>query len=90
MALFRVIAAAALALPATAGATQRHTAPSRAVAPSPLTTAAAVASRYWGVAPCGGRIKVIARQSLAAGLAAGSDAWVTFASSLGAPGSAGT
>ncbi|MCW2966906.1 MAG: hypothetical protein JWM71_678 [Solirubrobacteraceae bacterium] len=80
MALSRLLCAAALAaalaLPASAGA--------RGGAPATLAMAASVARQYWGAAPCGGHVKVLTRQRLAAGLAHDSDAWVTFGSSLGA------
>jgi hypothetical protein len=59
-----------------------------AVAPvgsrNPITTAAAIAERFWGAVPCAGQIKVVADSPLAAGMQAGTDAWVTFGSSLGA------
>ncbi|HEX4465766.1 MAG TPA: matrixin family metalloprotease, partial [Solirubrobacteraceae bacterium] len=50
----------------------------------PVTLAASVAERYWGVVPCGGSVVVRADQSLAAGMQAETDGWVTFESSLGA------
>jgi hypothetical protein len=80
MALFRLLAAialtAALAVPATAGAAER--------AAQPLAAAADVALRYWGATPCSGRVTVTAKRTVVAGLVADSDAWVTFASPLGA------
>jgi matrixin len=51
---------------------------------NPVTTAAAIAERFWGAIPCGGQIKIVADSPLAPGLQAGTDAWVTFNSSLGA------
>jgi len=94
MALLRTLAAAALCAalvaPAAAGAAEpkapRHKETARKAAPKPAppAAAAAVALRYWGATPCAGRIKVIARQPLAAGLDASSSAWVTFGSPLGA------
>ncbi len=51
---------------------------------NPVTTATAIAKRFWGGAPCGGQIKVVANSPLAAGLDPGADGWVTFGSSLGA------
>ncbi len=51
---------------------------------NPVTTATAIAERFWGATPCGGQITVAADSPLAPGLAAGTDAWVTFNSSLGA------
>jgi Matrixin len=79
----RLLAAAAavvagLALPATASAAA---APHRA---TPLDVAAGVAHQYWGAVPCGGQVKVIAQRPLTAGAEPGTDAWVTFASPLGA------
>jgi hypothetical protein len=51
---------------------------------NPVVTAAAIAERFWGAVPCGGQIKIAADSPLAPGLQAGTDAWVTFNSSLGA------
>jgi hypothetical protein len=51
---------------------------------NPVATAAAIAERFWGAIPCGGQIKTVAVSPLAPGLQAGTDAWVTFNSSLGA------
>ena len=51
---------------------------------NPVTTAAAIAERFWGAIPCDGEIKIVAASPLAPGLAPGTDAWVTFGSSLGA------
>ena len=82
MALSRILVAAALAaalaVPATAGAAQR------AKAPSPLSVAAAVARSHWGAVPCSGQIKVLANRPPAAGVDPTSDAWVTFGTPLGA------
>jgi Matrixin len=50
---------------------------------NPVTAAAAIAERFWGAVPCGGQIKIVADSPLAPGLQAGTDAWVTFGSSLG-------
>jgi Matrixin len=50
---------------------------------NPVTTAAAVAERFWGKTPCGGHIKIVADSPVPAGLASGTDGWVTFNSSLG-------
>ena len=41
------------------------------------------AESYWGSTPCGGRIVVSAAREVPSGMAAGTDAWVTFGSSLG-------
>jgi matrixin len=50
----------------------------------PVSTAAAIAERFWGNVPCSGQITVVAASPLAPGLEAGTDGWVTFNSSLGA------
>ena len=50
---------------------------------SPVVLALAVAGRYWGAAPCGGRIAVVADMAVPAGMSSTTDAWVTFESSLG-------
>jgi hypothetical protein len=81
--------AAALAVPATAGAAQRATESHRssvpkAKTPTPLSAAAAVGRRYWGAVPCHGKVKVVAQRPVAAGLDPATDAWVTFDSVLGA------
>jgi hypothetical protein len=59
----------------------------REVAPvnsrDPVRTAAAIAERYWGATPCGGRIRVVADSPLVPGLDPTTDGWVTFNSSLG-------
>jgi hypothetical protein len=83
--LAAAVLAAALALPASAvAAPARAAAPARvAAAPSPVATATAIAGRYWGAAPCAGRVAVRTRQAIAAGLTRDTDAWVTFGSSLG-------
>jgi hypothetical protein len=73
---------AALALPATADAA-RHTA-TAASAATPVATAQAVAARYWGATPCQGQITIAAQRPLSAGVDRSTDAWVTFASPLGA------
>jgi len=93
----RILAAAAivagLAIPAAADAAQREAPSSRApartgVSPtkaaSPVKAAVAVARRYWGVVPCSGRVKLVARSPLTPGVHRTADAWVTFDSSLGA------
>jgi hypothetical protein len=67
---------AGLVLPATAGAASHTT--------GLLDVAAGVAHKYWGAVPCGGQVKVIAQRPLTAGAEPGTDAWVTFASPLGA------
>lgn len=50
---------------------------------NPVTTAAAIAERYWGAVPCGGQIKITANSQMAPGLDASTDGWVTFNSSQG-------
>lgn len=70
--------AAALALPASAGAAQR------ARPAPPLTVARAVGERYWGAVPCQGRVTVAAQRPIAPGLDPTADAWVTFDTPLGA------
>lgn len=93
MAPYRILAAAALAaalaFPANASAAQRgaesHSrAASKAIPATPLEVAFSVAQRYWGAAPCNGKVKLLARQSPASGDARANDAWVTFDSPLGA------
>lgn len=80
-------AAAAASRPVSQAPQARHLAHAAAVAPvgsrNPVTTAAAIAERFWGATPCGGQIKIVADSPLAPGLQAGTDAWVTFNSSLG-------
>ena len=49
----------------------------------PVTSAAAIAERYWGAVPCGGQIQLTADAQLVPGLAPDTDGWVTFNSSLG-------
>jgi hypothetical protein len=82
----------ALAVPTTAGAAQpaakSHRPAARAAQqakpPSPISAATAVGVRYWGGAPCKGQFKVLAKRPLPANVDAGSDAWATFDSPLGA------
>jgi hypothetical protein len=50
----------------------------------PVRAAAAVGVSVWGATPCNGRISYRTQRTLAAGLSADSDAWVTFNSPLGA------
>jgi Matrixin len=50
---------------------------------NPVSTAAAVAERFWGATPCAGQIKIVADSPMAPGLLSGTDGWVTFNSSLG-------
>ena len=79
MALRRMLAAAVIAatlvVPAAAGARRAAT---------PVDVAAGVARGYWGAVPCGGRVKLLARQPLAPGADPMTDAWVTFDTPLGA------
>jgi hypothetical protein len=79
---------ATLVLPATAGAAPSTRTPARvavkAKAPTTLAVVTWVGERYWRAVPCGGQITVVAKQPLAPGAEPGTDAWVTFGSSLGA------
>lgn len=97
MAPSRMLAAAALlallVVPASAGAGERtserqqpaaRSAAARAKALAPLSAAAAIGLRYWGAVPCQGQVKGFVKRSVTAGVASGSDAWVTFDSPLGA------
>jgi Matrixin len=69
---------------ATAHGKRAHRAASdRLAARSPVELATTLAERYWGTAPCGGRVAVLADQPLAAGMDATTDGWVTFESALG-------
>jgi hypothetical protein len=86
---FARLAAAAvvigLALPATAVARTPVTAtPTANKASTVLGVAAGIAQRYWGAVPCGGRVAIVAQRPLTVGAEAGTDAWVTFDSPLGA------
>ncbi len=51
---------------------------------NPVTTAVAIAKRYWGAVPCAGHLKLVANSPLAPGLDPSTDAWVTFDSPQGA------
>lgn len=51
---------------------------------SEIRLAMSAAKRYWGSTPCGGQIVVTAAIGVPAGMATGTDAWVTFGSSQGA------
>ena len=82
--LAAVVLSAALAVPATAGAADRGSGGSRANVPTPLGAAAAAGQRHWGAVPCKGQIKLLTQRPPVAGIDPGSDAWVTFDSSLGA------
>jgi hypothetical protein len=53
--------------------------------PSATALATSIATRFWGTAPCGGKIKILTQQSVPSTLVQhDADAWVTFDSSLGA------
>jgi hypothetical protein len=91
--LFTTAIVAGLVVPATADAIQRGTqshrtqapaAASSPKAPTPVKAAVAAGQRYWGAMPCSGQIRFVARSPLAPGVHPASDAWVTFASPLGA------
>jgi hypothetical protein len=94
-----VVSAAMLSFASTAGAavsashphrshSVQHTHRAAIMAPvnsrNPVTTAAAIAERFWHAVPCGGKVTVTAASPLVSGLATGTDGWVTFNSSLGA------
>lgn len=49
----------------------------------PAALATAVAERYWNAVPCGGQITVLTNMAVPAVMESGTDAWVTFNSSLG-------
>jgi Matrixin len=48
-----------------------------------ISTALSTAEAYWRAVPCDGNIVVTAGMALPTGMAADTDAWVTFGSSLG-------
>ena len=75
---------ATLAVPTTAGAA-RPSAKSQlwAKGMTPVRAALAVARRYWGAVPCSGQIKLLTQRPVPSALGPASNAWVTFASSLG-------
>ena len=50
---------------------------------NPVVLAVNVAKTYWRAVPCGDQVAVLTNVPLAPGLNSASDAWVTFASSLG-------
>ena len=78
-------AAAAQHHPGRGHSATRHVTVARASVDSrdPVSTAAAIAMRFWHATPCGGQIAVLAAQPLAAGLGPSTDGWATFNSSLG-------
>src|SRR5271154_5630757 len=49
----------------------------------PVALATAVAELYWHAVPCGGQIRVLGNMPVPSSLEYGTDAWVTFNSSLG-------
>ncbi len=87
--------AVALLLPTAAGASgagasHSHARPSarqasleRLARRGPVALATAVAELYWHAVPCRGQITVLGDQPVPASLEYGTDAWVTFDSSLG-------
>lgn len=81
-------AAAAASAAATAARVRRvraqRAASARLAARDPAGLATALAERYWGSVPCGGRLAVLTAQPLPAGTDATTDGWVTFESPLGA------
>lgn len=50
----------------------------------PISSAAAIAERFWGATPCAGQIAIVGDSPMVPGMQAGTDAWVTFNSPLGA------
>lgn len=60
------------------------TAPARVNSRNPVSTATAIAERYWKAVPCARQLKVAADSPLAPGLDPRADGWATFGSSLGA------
>lgn len=75
--------------PHASSTTRRH-APAQRAKPGkladrdPVALAKTVAERFWGVAPCGGQIAILADRPVPGGLDPTTDGWVTFDSSLGA------
>lgn len=61
-----------------------HSATASVNSRNPVSTAVAIAERYWGAVPCAGQLKIAANRPLAPGLDPSTDGWVTFDSSLGA------
>lgn len=59
-------------------------APASVKSRNPVSTAAAIAERFWKAVPCAGQVKIAANSPLAPGLDPSADGWVTFGSSLGA------
>lgn len=97
MAIALLMPAAPLSVPSaldspTASHSQRHASSPRAAraipasvkSRDPVSTATAIAERYWGAVPCAGQVKVLAESPLAPGLDPSTDGWVTFDSSQGA------
>jgi hypothetical protein len=73
--------------PGSRAALSRHSRPAHSQAAQlrgEITLALGTAERYWGSTPCNGQILVTADLGIPAGMPAATDAWVTFASSLGA------
>jgi hypothetical protein len=96
--LAAVALVSALCVPAAAGAVEpapagrgpegRQTVRTPA-GPALLEAAAAVGTRHWGAAPCGGKIRIVAQRPVLAGLAPDTDAWASFDSPAGANNLAG-
>lgn len=69
---------------ATRGILSAHqTSLSKLARRGPAALATAVAERYWNAVPCGGQISVLTRVPTPSSFEPGTDAWVTFNSSLG-------
>jgi hypothetical protein len=64
-------------------ATARHTSLHR-LQRVEISAALSAAEAYWRAAPCDGKVVVSAGMAVPTGMAADTDAWVTFDSSLGA------
>jgi Matrixin len=79
----RLATIAAIAI-LTAVPTTAATASQPTKAPSTIALATSIAGRFWGTVPCGGKIKILTRQSVPSNVQRDADAWVTFNSSLGA------
>jgi hypothetical protein len=73
---------------ASPGGVARASSSHRAAAPQPGRALALLAlrlgERYWGQMPCAGDVTIDTGARVPAGMAAGTDAWVTFGSSAGA------
>jgi hypothetical protein len=82
--LIAILLAGLLPASASAHGTSARAPLERLASQGPVVLATAVAERYWGAAPCGGQITVLANLPVPASLQPSTDGWVTFHSSLGA------